>query len=167
MCVCVCVCVCVEGAGVFLSRPPKASDLGGPGTSWEVESRPLLRMDEIHFAPPKKPGKESIPLQIQTDNHFIMVSKKCRILSIHSITSKAPSVLLVEAFLRTRMRRHSNGLRLSRIFGAHEEARRALSFRLRFPVRESSRVGCVCVCVCVCLSVCLFVCVWGVLLFLR
>ncbi|CAJ1441578.1 unnamed protein product, partial [Effrenium voratum] len=28
-----------------------------------------------------------------------------------------------EAFLRTRMRRHSNGLRLSRIFGAHEEAR--------------------------------------------
>ncbi|CAJ1365978.1 unnamed protein product [Effrenium voratum] len=28
-----------------------------------------------------------------------------------------------QAFLGTRMRRHSNGLRLSRIFGAHEEAR--------------------------------------------
>ena len=46
----------------------------------------ILWMDEIHFAPPKKPWNESIPLQIPTTVMVATtVSKWCRISSVHRI----------------------------------------------------------------------------------
>ena len=46
---------------------------------------PLLWMDEIHFAPPKKPWNEDSPVTT-CKQRFLMVSRRCRISSIHSVS---------------------------------------------------------------------------------
>ena len=46
----------------------------------------LLWMDEIHFAPPKKPWNDDSPVNTNKQ-WFPMVSKWCRILSMHSMNT--------------------------------------------------------------------------------
>ena len=47
----------------------------------EVGSFCSMWMDEIHFAPPKKPWNDNSP--VNTNNQWVPMFSKCRILSIH------------------------------------------------------------------------------------
>ena len=68
-------------------RPAIAVDRrGGPDRETPPGGSPCHTVDgcEIHFAPPKKPGNDNSPVNTRKQ-WFPMVSKWCRILSIHSI----------------------------------------------------------------------------------
>ena len=73
------------GGGVFSGRHLRLVELLKV-IQWIVASS-ILWMDKIHFAPPKKPRNDDSPGN--TNEHWpSMISKWCRIVSIHSMSSR-------------------------------------------------------------------------------
>ena len=71
---------------------PKAPDCRTCGSLW---------VDEIHFAPPKEPWNDGYPAN-SNEQWFPMVSKWCRVLSIHCmITSNSEAGVLTMADAKT------------------------------------------------------------------